>query len=84
MFLNSNRISVLHKFMAGMYFFVKNHIFSWSASNQLPVHYSSTGIHGPSNASSIGVCVKPIHFKYNKTLEILQFIELNMILGVTG
>eukprot|EP00090_Calanus_glacialis_P008335 TRINITY_DN16646_c0_g1_i9.p1 TRINITY_DN16646_c0_g1~~TRINITY_DN16646_c0_g1_i9.p1 ORF type:complete len:556 (-),score=113.80 TRINITY_DN16646_c0_g1_i9:55-1611(-) len=56
---------------------------NWSASNQLPVHYSSSGIHGPSNTSSIGVCVKPIHFKYNKTLEILQFIELNRILGVT-
>ena len=57
--------------------------FRLSASNQLPVHYSSSGIQGPSNTSSIGVCVKPIHFKYNKTLEILQFIELNRILGVT-
>jgi len=56
---------------------------SLPASNQLPVHNSQSGIHGPSNTSNIGVCVKPIHFKYNKTLELLQFIELNMILGVT-
>ena len=30
-----------------------------------------------------GVCVKPLHFHYNKTLELLQFIEMNRILGVT-
>jgi len=53
-----------------------------AASNQLPVHYSHTGIRPPS-APSIGVCVKPLHFHYNKTLELLQFIELNRILGVT-
>ena len=32
---------------------------------------------------TIGVCVKPLHFSYNKSLELLQFIELNRILGVS-
>ena len=30
---------------------------------------------------TIGVCVKPLHFSYNKSLELLQFIELNRILA---
>ena len=53
------------------------------ASNQLPVHYYKYGIPGaPPNTSSIGLCVKPIHFSYNKTLQLLQFLEINRILGV--
>lgn len=52
------------------------------ASNQLPVHFSTSGIRPPKEPS-IGVCVKPLHFHYNKTLELLQFIELNLILGVS-
>ena len=32
---------------------------------------------------TIGVCVKPLHFTYNKSLELLQFIELNRLLGVS-
>ncbi|XP_017785039.1 PREDICTED: uncharacterized protein LOC108568453 [Nicrophorus vespilloides] len=28
------------------------------------------------------VCVKPLHFDYNRALQILEFIELNRILGV--
>ena len=39
------------------------------------------GVDNVDNVS--GVCVKPLHFHYNKTLELLQFIELNRILGVT-
>ncbi|CAB4066797.1 unnamed protein product [Lepeophtheirus salmonis] len=35
------------------------------------------------NSSDIGVCVKPLHFHYSKTLELVEFIELNRILGVT-
>lgn len=53
-----------------------------AASNQMPVHYSEEGIRPPTQPA-IGVCVKPLHFKYNKTLELLQFIELNRILGVS-
>lgn len=30
-----------------------------------------------------GVCVKPLHFHYNKSLELLQFLEMNRLLGVT-
>ena len=30
------------------------------------------------------MCVKPIHFHYGKTTELLEFIELNKILGVSG
>ena len=35
------------------------------------------------NKTDIGVCVKPIHFHYNKTFELIEFIELNKILGVS-
>jgi len=52
------------------------------ASNQLSVHYHQTGI-VPTNNSRIGVCVKPIHFNFNKTFQFIQFIELNMLLGVS-
>ena len=54
------------------------------ASNQLPVlnHIEGTGT-SPVNSTDIGVCVKPMHFHYNKTLELIEFIELNKILGVT-
>jgi hypothetical protein len=33
---------------------------------------------------TLGVCVKPIHFNYNKTLELVEFIELNRLLGVSS
>ena len=57
----------------------------------MPVHYYKSGIKSHSNSDgssvvdpeSIGVCVKPLHFTYNKSLELLQFIELNRILGVS-
>ena len=57
---------------------------SASATNQLPVNNVLSGGTGtqPVNSSDIGICVKPIHFHYNKTFEILEFIELNKILGV--
>ena len=32
--------------------------------------------------ADLGVCVKPIHNRYNKTREILEFVEMNKILGV--
>jgi len=55
-------------------------------SNFVPVHNYKTGIKPGSisvDPESIGVCVKPLHFTYNKSLELLQFIELNRILGVS-
>ena len=58
-------------------------------SNFLPVHNYKTGIKPFTGSKSIvpkdtiGVCVKPLHFTYNKTMELLQFIELNRILGVS-
>ena len=54
------------------------------ASNQLPVLNAVEGTGTwPVNATDVGVCVKPMHFHYNKTLELIEFIELNKILGVT-
>lgn len=35
------------------------------------------------DSSSVGVCVKPIHFVYNKTSELIEFFELNRLLGVS-
>lgn len=58
-------------------------------SNFLPVHNYKTGIKPFTGSKSIvpkdtiGVCIKPLHFTYNKTMELLQFIELNRILGVS-
>lgn len=31
----------------------------------------------------IGVCVKPFHFEYDSALQLLEFLELNTILGVS-
>lgn len=31
----------------------------------------------------MGICVKPLHFDYDQALHLLEFIELNAILGVT-
>lgn len=54
------------------------------ASNQLPVLNAETGTgRDEVNSTEVGVCVKPMHFHYNKTLELIEFIELNKILGVT-
>ena len=36
-----------------------------------------------SEKTDIGVCVKPIFSKYNHTLDLVEFIELNKILGVS-
>lgn len=54
-------------------------------SNQLPVLNALQGGTGTSevNSTEVGVCVKPMHFHYNKTMELIEFIELNKILGVT-
>ena len=55
------------------------------ATNKLPVLNADSGCTGsvPVNGSAVGVCVKPMHFHYNKSLELLEFLELNKMLGVT-
>ncbi|XP_055685178.1 uncharacterized protein LOC129791169 [Lutzomyia longipalpis] len=35
------------------------------------------------NSTELGVCVKPLHFNYDKALYLLEFLELNSILGVS-
>ena len=55
-----------------------------NATNQLPVLNSDTGTGTYEvNSTDVGICVKPMHFHYNKTLELIEFLELNQILGVT-
>ena len=39
--------------------------------------------HSPEETDDIGVCVKPIYSNYNQTLDLIEFIELNKILGVS-
>ena len=54
-------------------------------TNRLPVinsHNGGTGTKQVKN-ENIGVCVKPIWGNYSKTLEIVEFIELNKLLGVS-
>jgi len=41
-----------------------------------------TGNFSARNAE-VGVCIKPLWSKYSKTLEIIEFIELNKLLGVS-
>ena len=53
-----------------------------AGTNLLPVHNHKTGVQAGA-AQGIGACVKPLHFTYNKSLELVQFIELNRMLGVT-
>ena len=55
------------------------------SSNLLPVLHSKSGGTGTFevNSDEIGVCVKPMHYHYNKTLELVEFLELNQLLGVT-
>ena len=54
-------------------------------TNQLPVLNARNGGTGSVmvNSSDVGICVKPIHFDYDKTLELIEFLEMNKILGVT-
>ncbi|XP_031355186.1 uncharacterized protein LOC116179532 [Photinus pyralis] len=33
--------------------------------------------------NKFGVCIKPLHYEYNGALQILEFIELNRIMGVS-
>ena len=55
-----------------------------TVTNQLPVLNSDSGTGTfEVNSTQVGVCVKPMHFHYNKTLELIEFLELNQIFGVT-
>ena len=50
-----------------------------SRTNLLPVNdLKGNGI----EKTDIGVCIKPIFSKYNNSLDLVEFIELNKILGV--
>ena len=48
-------------------------------TNQLDVANRSNNA---TAAVDLGVCVKPIYRHYNKTRELLEFVEMNKILGV--
>ncbi|KAL3272977.1 hypothetical protein HHI36_014434 [Cryptolaemus montrouzieri] len=37
---------------------------------------------GTRSSKKFAICVKPLHFNYNRALQILEFIELNRILGI--
>ena len=52
-------------------------------TNQLDVaNRSNSSSNNASAAVDLGVCVKPIYRHYNKTRELLEFVEMNKILGV--
>jgi hypothetical protein len=34
-------------------------------------------------ATGLGVCVKPLYGEYNKILQLMEFVETNLALGVT-
>lgn len=36
-----------------------------------------------SNSNNIAICVKPMHYHYDKLVNLIEFIELNRILGVS-
>ena len=66
------------------YFTVSSDKEDTKATNKLPVLNADTGTGSLEvNGSAVGVCVKPMHFHYNKSLELLEFLELNKMLGVT-
>uniref|UniRef100_A0A0K8SU52 Glycosyltransferase family 92 protein n=1 Tax=Lygus hesperus TaxID=30085 RepID=A0A0K8SU52_LYGHE len=55
-----------------------------SPSNRLFVNHAfeAAKAHPTPQSSKIGVCVKPLHFNYNQTLQLIEFIELNSLLGM--
>ncbi|XP_013788844.2 beta-1,4-galactosyltransferase galt-1-like [Limulus polyphemus] len=48
-------------------------------TNWLVVHNNKQNVTSP---HGIAVCVKPVHYDYNKLLSFIEFIELNKIFGV--
>ncbi|CAH1237600.1 unnamed protein product [Diabrotica balteata] len=51
-------------------------------SGAVGVGSSGGGGAGLSSPYKFGVCVKPLHFEYNRALQLIEFIELNRLLGV--
>ncbi|KAH7637473.1 heterotrimeric g protein alpha subunit b-like protein [Dermatophagoides farinae] len=63
-------------------------------SNRLPIHGLQQQINQPDddnddgkrfddeNKMMMAICVKPLHYYYNKTINLMEFIELNRLLGV--
>lgn len=54
-------------------------------SNKLIIHKNTKTMNGIINIpieENIAVCVKPLHYEYNKVFNLIEFIELNRILGV--
>lgn len=37
----------------------------------------------PATRQTLGICVKPLHYNYNRVLQLVEFIELHKILGTT-
>ena len=63
-------------------------IYSKSQSNRanfIPINNLKTSAVNKSSEATddIGVCIKPIYSNYNQTLDLIEFIELNKILGVS-
>nr|CAH7759572.1 unnamed protein product [Callosobruchus chinensis] len=50
--------------------------------NLLVVHNGNNETHTPPPGYKFGVCVKPLHFDYNREIQMLEFLELNRLLGV--
>lgn len=82
-YLNASHVSVLafkarsdaHKYPLKL--------LEWAnQSNRVQIHtyHASHGTIG--NSSKMAVCVKPLHYNYNKTINFIEFIELNRLLGV--
>ncbi len=59
-----------------------------AATNQLPVLNADVDLADAERrlaaSDAVGVCVKPFHFNYSRTVDLIEFIELNRILGVRG
>lgn len=50
-------------------------------SNRLTVHTETDQLFRPDD-QSLAVCIKPLHYFFNKSLALVEFIELNRLLGV--
>ena len=71
--------------------------FSWTLGNILPIrkgHYFLADMAEDQSASGepsalpppqhqLSVCVKPFHYEFNRVQQLIEFIELNRLLGVT-
>lgn len=55
---------------------------SYQPSNWLNVENNFKLKQDKNNTNEIAVCVKPIHYSYDKILNLIEFIELNLLLGV--